>query len=450
MKRKITEKHLLAVITVIAVITTAVAIYEHRTVSEVRQQLEHGYQRAFTELADYAENIHTLLTKTMVTNDVSQMTSLSEKLLRETALAKSSLGQLPFSDSELDNTLNFLSQAGNFTYAMAKKTGSGQVLTDDELTQLSQLVDYSERFRDGLQAMEVDFMNGNMDFSEAKNKSAVFSGQQTAQVFSSGMAEIEVEFEDYPTLIYDGPFSDHVLNRTPVMTAQAAEVSPEQAAEIGKRFLKDRRLDGFEQTGETAGTIPSYLFTAYTEEGEIALEVTKNGGYVLLMADGRSRINPTLSVEEAAQKAQAFLKENGYENMKQTGYTVEGAAVQFAFAAVQDGCVMYTDLVKVKVALDNGQVCGFEAHGYLTHHTQRTVPGAAMTVEQAQAEVKPILEVRQVSAAYIPLDSGKEVFCHELVCAYKDKIFLIYLNMETGAEENILIWSEDANGSLTI
>ena len=43
------------------------------------------------------------------------------------------------------------------------------------------------------------------------------------------MENVEKAFDEYPSLIYDGPFSEHIENRTPVMLENASEISEQDA-----------------------------------------------------------------------------------------------------------------------------------------------------------------------------------------------------------------------------
>ena len=52
---------------------------------------------------------------------------------------------------------------------------------------------------------------------------------------SAGFEDIEQTMTGYPTLIYDGPFSDHLLTQRPKLTRGLAAVTPEQALQIAAR-----------------------------------------------------------------------------------------------------------------------------------------------------------------------------------------------------------------------
>ena len=69
-----------------------------------------------------------------------------------------------------------------------------------------------------------------------------------------------------------------------------------------------------------------------------------------------------LSRKEGVEQAAAFLEEHGYRDMAPS-YFLEGDGILTVhFAPVLDGVYCYPDLVKVGVALDNGDVVSFEAH----------------------------------------------------------------------------------------
>ena len=50
-------------------------------------------------------------------------------------------------------------------------------------------------------------------------------------MITGSFSEISKQFEDIPTLIYDGPFSDHIERMQPRMTRNKKKISKEE----GKR-----------------------------------------------------------------------------------------------------------------------------------------------------------------------------------------------------------------------
>ena len=59
--------------------------------------------------------------------------------------------------------------------------------------------------------------------------------------------------------------------------------------------------------------------------------------------------------------------------MQQTYYLKNDGVITINYAYSQNGVIMYPDLIKVKISLDDGQVLGIETTGYLNNHTERDI-----------------------------------------------------------------------------
>ena len=122
--------------------------------------------------------------------------------------------------------------------------------------------------------------------------------------------------------------------------------------------------------------------------------------------------------------------------MEPAYYQVNFGMVTFNFVPVQDGVRLYPDLIKVQVSLETGQVVGVEANNYLRNHVQRDFSAARMEQEEAVA-LAPSLEISSTRLALIPHYS-QEILCYELRGTADGQEYLVYLNAETGAAEEIL------------
>ena len=111
---------------------------------------------------------------------------------------------------------------------------------------------------------------------------------------------------------------------------------------------------------------------------------------------------------------------------------------------------MYPDLIKVKVALDNGDVLGIETTGYLNSHEERNLPVVKISKEESKKNINPKLEVASEGLAVIPTEFQTEIFCWEFKGKVDDTEFLVYINAETGREEDILIIQNTPDGILTM
>ena len=144
------------------------------------------------------------------------------------------------------------------------------------------------------------------------------------------------------------------------------------------------------------------------------------------------------------------MSERGYPDMVSSYYEKTDGVATINFAYSQDGIVCYSDLVKVRVALDTGAITGLEAKGYLMNHTERTDTYAALSAEEARAYVSTRLDVSSSGLAIIPKDSMQEVLCYEFHGSFMDKNFLVYVNAANGREEKIFLLIESEDGILTV
>lgn len=427
------------------------AIAQNIRARRLTASMQNQYNRAFYELADYVDDIDTSLYKSMLVNSPAQMATISTDIFRKSEAAKACLGQLPLSDVELDNTSKFLSQVGDYSYYLSQNMIKNHPLTEEEYKNLESLKNYSASLNDSLLNMQNDLYSGAISFESGSAKKR-FS--QTAAAasndISTGMEGVEKDFASYPSLIYDGPFSEHMENAKPVMLENAQELSQEDALKKAQSFLGSRG-DGLTFESDTQNTnIDAYTFTSAQDDRQISISVTKKGGYVVYFLDNRAVDAENINMEAAVASAADFLQSKGFESMKNSYFDKTNGIATINFAYVENNITCYSDLVKVRVALDNGEILGIECHGYLMNHKRRAPSPAQLSKEDARAKLNSHLNIESETMAIIPKDSLKEVLCYEFQGKSHDRNFIIYLNADTGEEEKILILIENEDGILTM
>jgi germination protein YpeB len=160
-------------------------------------------------------------------------------------------------------------------------------------------------------------------------------------------------------------------------------------------------------------------------------------------------MDAALSTQEAAELADRFLAAQGFDCMVQSYHISQGNVLTINYFPTEDGVLLYPDLVKVSVALDTGEIVGFECHGWTMNHTRRDLPAPAVDQAAAQAVVSPDLEVLSHRLALIPTAGEYEVLCHEFQCRAADgSHVIVYVNAATGNEEKLLLLVEDETGAL--
>ena len=136
--------------------------------------------------------------------------------------------------------------------------------------------------------------------------------------------------------------------------------------------------------------------------------------------------------------------------MKETYYLKQEGIMTINYAYVQNDVVMYPDLIKVKVALDNGDILGVETTGYLNNHTERNLSNVKISIDEAKKTLNNRLNIESQGMAVIPTEWQSEILCYEFKGKVQDTEFLVYINAENGREEDILVIKDTPNGILTM
>lgn len=410
--------------------------------------VEYSYMRAVEELSDAADNINSTLQKELYAGTADMRQNLAEKLWRDSSAAKAALAQLPVGELKLENTYKFLSQVGNYALSISEKVREDEELSIDEYTRLKTLHEFSDKLCRDMWELENSITSGEISLSEVAANVSDSGEEDAPPTVADGFTDFEEGFDSYPTLIYDGPFSDHILERTPRMTENANEVTQQKALERCSLALGINSTE-LSSVTEEAGKMPSWIFS--DKKGSVSCGVTKNGGYISYFLKSRQPSDSAISQQEAVSAADKFLSELGINSMKMTYFEEVGGVLTVNYAYLDGEVCCYTDLVKVSVAMDNGEILGYDARGYLVNHYDRDLSAERMSILDAQEKISPMLEVKSRTQALIPSDSEEELLCYEFSCQAEDGTnVLVYINAVTGAEEQILILVESESGTLTV
>ncbi len=434
-----------SVLGVLLVGISVFAIYQFKQKQNLEIQLDNQYARSFYEMTEYVENIETDLRKSMLVSSPAQLAQLAGNIYRTSNSAKACLGELPTGALQLDNTSRFLSQVGDYTYVLSQNAINGENISDEQYTDIENLTEYAAQLSKALSETRTAVENGDVTFTAKNGLNVAYA----ANGIIENLENVETSFQEYPSLIYDGPFSEHIENIQSPMLSAATEIGVEEARRRASEFLKlPPELAIYD--GDTKNTaMDAYNFCTEAEDRQ-CVSITKKGGLVLYYIKNRDVNEEKISFDEATRLAGDFLQQNGFYSMEQSYYEkLDGIAV-INFAYVQDGIKCYSDLIKVKVALDNGEILGVETGGYLMNHESRVIAPPSISLDEAASKLSPHLEYKSANLALIPKDSLEEVLCYEFHGSFAGKNFIIYVNAFNGREEKILMLIESENGILTI
>jgi germination protein YpeB len=446
----------IAVLAVLALVAISSWGYmQHKELAALKVNTNNQYNRAFVDLSDYVDNMEVLLAKSLITSTPRSTSSILEEIWRQSNLAQTNMGQLPISPPVLEKTSNYLTQVGDMAYALNTKTSNGKTLSDKEYSSLSKLHGYAVSLQKSLHGIENQINAGKMNWEATEKKAAkVKSVAKTNDPQSSQFDNVEKNFQEYPSLIYDGPYSDHMLKSKP-LGLKDKKVSVDEAQELAKKFIGSDKVKEIKKLdANTTGKIKTYRFKVIynnsTDQQGAEIDVTQQGGQVYWMLRSRDFGKDTLTMDQAKKTAVDFLTKNGFTNMKDTYYQKTDGTAVICYAYSQNGVTCYPDLVKVKVALDNGEIVGIESKGYLYNHRDRNIAKPKLTLAEARKKINSKIKIASEGMAIIPTDFKTEKYCYEFKGKSDGRDFIVYINANTGVEEDVLLLLTTENGTLTM
>ena len=451
-KNRLKDRHMLSVIVVLLAIIIAMGVWIYKKQVDYRQASENQYNMAFFELVDYVQNVETYLAKSLISSTPEHGAETLTNVWKEANLAQVYLSRLPISSVELEKTEKFLNQVSDYSYSLSRKNINNEELTQEDLDNLKELHDYSIELENTLNQLSADMNDGRISWGELTKEGTVAFAQEVSNISKTSFTNLEQKFHEYSGLIYDGAFSEHLTSQEK-KGLTGDNVSEEQAKEIATKFVGEDKVEEISLLAKSENTdMVTYDFAVKVNgenDANLNISISEKGGHVVYMNYNRTIQAESVSQERADEIGKEFLASRGFENMKETYYLKQDGIVTINYAYEQDGVTIYPDLIKLKVALDNGEVMGIETTGYLNNHEKRDVSKVSITADEAKENLNKSLEIQSESLAIIPTEWQSEILCWEFKGKVDDTEFLVYINADTGKEEDILVIVNTPNGTLT-
>ncbi len=446
MKKEITRRGKIRAFSYAATVFSVLLVFAiagNVRAAHLQRQVRLSGERALCELDTYLTTIYTDLQKGVYAATPPMLGTLSEELHRAATGAKTSLSVLPLSGVQMDNTYKFLSQVGDFVATLNAKLQRGETVSDEERTQMQRLLTFSQTLSEEISTMRTQLFDGYLDFS-ATNATLAESDNKTA-LLPDDMEDAEQSLTEYPSLIYDGPFSDHILQKEAAFLGGKPEITRDEALAAAAKILNVDK-GSLEFLSEETDNTAAYCF----KYDDTVIAVTKNGGVLLYMLSSSFAGERTLGYEDARKYASEFLQRNGFFDMRESYYSISDGICTINYAYTNGDYICYPDLIKVSVSLQDGRILSADCRGYVMNHKERTFPPVKLPAAEAQKNLSPLLTVADTRLAVIPTDSGAEKYAYEFHCKNQDGAeFLVYIDTTTGYEDDILILLYADDGVLT-
>ncbi len=415
----------------------AAGLVQNRRVQALTLQVNAAYQKALYETTTLMSGVQLNLEKLLVSASNTQEQALLTTIAQQAEGVQSNLTSMPFDQELLEGTMKFVNQTSDYARVLSEQLGAGGKLGEDDIRQLISLHDASVQLNTQLGEILNRYERGELVFE---------TNRQSIDAARSQDEESQ-PMVDYPVLLYDGPFSDARPGEE--VTVPGEQVDAERAKQLLSQYLGEERINSITLSASSELLGPTYEFDVDSSDGRLDAAVTVNGGHVLYVLPEQSVSQVMLTQGECIQRAAQFLASRGYGPMEVSYWRQLGGILTVNFAAVQDGVILYPDLIKLQISMQTGQVIGVEAGNYLTNHRTRALVEPAFTRQQALDSLGAVLTAQRIRQCVIPLESG-EAQCWEITATVDgSNQYLVYKDVNTGQEQMILRVMTGDDGVLT-
>ena len=295
----------------VAIMVCLVTLSAVSTVNYVKSSrlLKASRERALTELGTQLDTISVNLDKCLYASTTPMIAGISTEVWRASTAAKTNLSEITDGEAELSSIYKFLSQVGEYTMTLNEKSAKGEKISKEETENLKKLSGYADKLSEEVNYLISEEQNGDLSFEHVK--STLKADTENEKLYIGQELDDATEtMKDYPTLIYDGPFSDNVDTKKSDLIENLPEISKEEALKKAATFLNINETELY-FLSESKGNLDCYNFY----NTDLTISVTKKGGIVTYMLYSRFADESTLTHEEAIEKAKFFLNQRGYKNV---------------------------------------------------------------------------------------------------------------------------------------
>ena len=409
--------------------------------SERQYKLEanNDYEQAYYQLTDSVGNMRVNLDKARATHSSAMMCELMMDASVSCESAAQALYKFSADGYSASALTKFANQVGDYCAYLHSKAAKGEEITQSDYSTLQKLSQTAALVQEKLAPVREGMGEGGYEFSSRLGS--------LNEEFSSIMNALQDGSMEYPSLIYDGPFSDG-LDDKQAKSLFGEEITPERGAQIIKEKLGGIGINGVSYAGEGNSHFKTYLYTIDDDHGSGDVQLSAAGGHIVQF---------TFNCEEGEEKsfnakesAIAFVSALGYENMTPVWSAESGGIIYMNLCYEQGGVIIYPDMIKVKINALDGHVIGCETLSYLFNHTSRDVETPQLSEREIMARKYGELETQSVRLAVIPTPGGGERLTYEVYGMVGEEKFFVYADPSTGDEVKVLMVVNGEQGELLI
>ncbi|PYZ94487.1 germination protein YpeB [Salipaludibacillus keqinensis] len=413
---------------------------EHQEKNAILIQSENSYQRAFHDLSYQVDLLHDEIGSTLAMNSKERLSPSLAEVWKITSEAQNDLGQLPLVLMPFSKTEEFLYKVGDFSYRHAIRDLDQDPLSEEDYENLKTLYSQSEEIQKDLRQVQSLVLNDHLRWMDVELAlasedepldNAIVNGFNIIDEKVGGFAEVDFGAESSGLSTNDEEIEKNLTGN---------QINEKEALKIAKKFLDLDSVEGAQISESGDGlAYEAYTLTVPDKKHDTVttMDITKKGGHPVWMLNERDVQKESLSLNEASENAKDFLENNDFSNMQLVESKQYDNIGVFQFAALENDVRIYSDGIVLEVALDEGDVIGYEGFSHLATQKNDRDLDVTLSKEEAENELNPNLDVKEHHVAVIENQLEEEVLCHEFYGTIGNDTYRIFINAENGREEKV-------------
>ncbi|WP_416149692.1 germination protein YpeB [Salipaludibacillus sp. HK11] len=413
---------------------------ENQEKNVVKMQTENNYQRAFHDLSYQIDLLHDEIGSTLAMNSKERLSPSLAEVWRITSVAQKDLGELPLVLMPFSKTEEFLHKIGDFSYQHAIKDLDQDPLTDENYEDLETLYGQAGEIQRELREVQSLILNDNLSWLDVESELAAEDEPLDNSIVNS-FHIIDEKVGGFSDVHFGADSTNISANDKEINeNLQGDKIGEEEALQVAKEFLDRDTLDGVEitETGDgLAYEAYSLVIPDEKHNTNITMDITKVGGHPVWMLNERDVDKESLSLNKASEEAKQFLNNHDFTNMQLVDSKQYDNIGVFQFVKLKGDVRIYSDEIVLEIALDEGDIIGFENFAHLAHIGNDLDTEPSISREEAEEQLNPSLQIREHHLATIENQLGEEVLCHEFYGTINNDTYRIFINSDDGREEQV-------------
>lgn len=431
------NKLIIGVLTLTSVLGILWGYQEHQEKVQLEIEAENQYQSAYSELAYNIDLLHDKLGTTLAMSSRNSLSPALTEVWKIATESQQNIGELPITLLPFQYTQEYLTDVGNFSYKIAVRDMNEVPLSVEEFNSLKQMYQRSNEIEDQIRDVQYQIATNNLKWIDVGKQ--LKSGETlNGNAVIDGFTQVENKTKSYS--VENMSASNNSTSSTSFPYIKDKKATELQVKEVVTKLIRPTKLKIKEINKSLDGAVDSFYHVTLSSpetDKEIYLSVLEKGAHPIYFINNRVIGEQVLSVDDAIKVADTFLVDKEYSNMELSEVTQFENTVVMSYIKKVNSISIYPETIQFKIALDDGDIVGFNARDYLVNNHVRDIQNPTISVNDAKEKINQNVEIMENNLAIIINDFEEEVLCYRFLGKIDTDTYEIFINAKSGKEEKV-------------